>query len=75
MVIASSENEVPIRSDGLPDAADRVWIHTVLLRLNENVCMIVVLRDSDYQRMAEEFVGIERKRLSVFVLHGPKMPN
>ena len=34
--------------------------------------MITVLHGIDYQHTAEEFVGIERKRLSVFVLHGSK---
>ena len=28
----------------------------------------------DYQHAAEEFVGIERNRLSVFILHGPRKP-
>ena len=35
--------------------------------------MIIVLRGGDYQRMAENLVGIERNRLSVFVLHKPKI--
>ena len=30
--------------------------------------MITVSRAGDYQRITEELVGIERKRLSVFVL-------
>jgi hypothetical protein len=34
--------------------------------------MITVLHGIDYQRIAENLVGIERNRLSVFVLHGSK---
>jgi hypothetical protein len=37
-----------------------------------NIIRITVLRAGGYQRKAEEFVGITRKWLSVFVLHGPK---
>jgi hypothetical protein len=36
--------------------------------------MITAVHGVDYQRMAENLVGIERKRLSVFVLHEPEKP-
>jgi hypothetical protein len=37
--------------------------------------MISVIPGVDYQRLAENLVGIERKRLSVFVLHEAQKPN
>jgi hypothetical protein len=37
--------------------------------------MITAVHGVDYQRIAENLVGFERKWLSVFVLHGPQKPN
>jgi hypothetical protein len=51
-------------------AAFMPWFFSI----GRNAHMITALHSIDYQHAAEELVGIERKRLSVFVLHGLKRP-
>jgi hypothetical protein len=71
-------------SDGFPDVVNCDCIHTVapqvfdvsLDQIDAALCAIMITAShaGDYQHAAEELVGIERKALSVFVLHRPKSP-